>query len=157
MNNLSSYCGLVDAKIRAFYKDLPVLILNIFRILKKHFFMVGTWKKQVWLQVFVTPKEKRQPDLHKKPIKHVCQVRLNQEAFVNPVMGNEVYSPFSIQVCYLRISNYWKELISNQIQFMKLLYTDLGFCKMGQYKIYKCLWHMYLLKNRIIRGRSASL
>ena len=24
MNNLSSYCGLVDAKIRAFDKDLPV-------------------------------------------------------------------------------------------------------------------------------------
>ena len=24
MNNLSSYCGLVDAKIRASYKDLPV-------------------------------------------------------------------------------------------------------------------------------------
>ena len=27
MNNLSSYCGLVDAKIRASDKDLPVLIL----------------------------------------------------------------------------------------------------------------------------------
>jgi hypothetical protein len=26
MNNLSSYCGLVDAKIRASEKDLPVLI-----------------------------------------------------------------------------------------------------------------------------------
>ena len=26
MNNLSSYCGLVDAKIRAFDKDLPVLM-----------------------------------------------------------------------------------------------------------------------------------
>ena len=26
MTNLSSYCGLVDAKIRAFDKDLPVLI-----------------------------------------------------------------------------------------------------------------------------------
>ena len=26
MNNLSSYCGLVDAKIRASYKDLPVEI-----------------------------------------------------------------------------------------------------------------------------------
>ena len=25
MNNLSSYCGLVDAKIRASHKDLPVL------------------------------------------------------------------------------------------------------------------------------------
>ena len=25
MNNLSSYCGLVDAKIRASGKDLPVL------------------------------------------------------------------------------------------------------------------------------------
>ena len=25
MNNLSSYCGLVDAKIRASDKDLPVL------------------------------------------------------------------------------------------------------------------------------------
>ena len=27
MNNLSSYCGLVDAKIRAFDKDLPVSIV----------------------------------------------------------------------------------------------------------------------------------
>ena len=27
MNNLSSYCGLVNAKIRASYKDLPVFIL----------------------------------------------------------------------------------------------------------------------------------
>ena len=26
MNNLSSHCGLVDAKIRASYKDLPVLL-----------------------------------------------------------------------------------------------------------------------------------
>ena len=26
MNNLSLYCGLVDAKIRAFDKDLPVLL-----------------------------------------------------------------------------------------------------------------------------------
>ena len=30
MNNLSSYCGLVDAKIRASDKDLPVLILNVY-------------------------------------------------------------------------------------------------------------------------------
>ena len=28
MNNLSSYCGLVDAKIRASHKDLPVLSKN---------------------------------------------------------------------------------------------------------------------------------
>jgi hypothetical protein len=27
MNNLSSYCGLVDAKIRASDKDLPVITL----------------------------------------------------------------------------------------------------------------------------------
>ena len=26
MNNLSSYCGLVDAKIRASEKDLPVIL-----------------------------------------------------------------------------------------------------------------------------------
>ena len=26
MNNLASYCGLVDAKIRAYDKDLPVLL-----------------------------------------------------------------------------------------------------------------------------------
>ena len=31
MNNLSSYCGLVDAKIRASDKDLPVLELVIFK------------------------------------------------------------------------------------------------------------------------------
>ena len=29
MNNLSSYCGLVDAKIRASDKDLPVQGLNL--------------------------------------------------------------------------------------------------------------------------------
>ena len=34
MNNLSSYCGLVDAKIRAFDKDLPVL-LTFFKTWKK--------------------------------------------------------------------------------------------------------------------------
>ena len=28
MNNLSSYCGLVDAKIRASEKDLPVQVAN---------------------------------------------------------------------------------------------------------------------------------
>ena len=28
MNNLSSYCGLVDAKIRAYDKDLPVPSFN---------------------------------------------------------------------------------------------------------------------------------
>ena len=30
MNNLSSYCGLVDAKIRASDKDLPVRVANPF-------------------------------------------------------------------------------------------------------------------------------
>ena len=30
MNNLSSYCGLVDAKIRASDKDLPVPMYTIF-------------------------------------------------------------------------------------------------------------------------------
>ena len=34
MNNLSSYCGLVDAKLRASDKDLPVL-LKIVSILKE--------------------------------------------------------------------------------------------------------------------------
>ena len=29
MNNLSSYCGLVDAKISASYKYLPVLLIEI--------------------------------------------------------------------------------------------------------------------------------
>ena len=29
MNNLSSYCGLIDAKIRASGKDLPVLLIII--------------------------------------------------------------------------------------------------------------------------------
>ena len=29
MNNLSSYCGLVDAKIRASDKDLPVYIITL--------------------------------------------------------------------------------------------------------------------------------
>ena len=32
MNNLSSYCGLVDAKIRASDKDLPVIWLEILMI-----------------------------------------------------------------------------------------------------------------------------
>ena len=31
MNNLSSYCGLVDAKIRASDKDLPVTLLSLDR------------------------------------------------------------------------------------------------------------------------------
>ena len=34
MNNLSSYCGIVDAKIRASDKDLPVLINADFEFLK---------------------------------------------------------------------------------------------------------------------------
>ena len=34
MNNLSSYCSLVDAKIRAFDKDLPVPSLNYFLLFK---------------------------------------------------------------------------------------------------------------------------
>ena len=49
MNNLSSYCGLVDAKIRASDKDLPVLLGDNFEIelnktKKNHIFrtMVGT-------------------------------------------------------------------------------------------------------------------
>ena len=32
MNNLLSYCGLVDAKIRASDKDLPVLTTHIFAV-----------------------------------------------------------------------------------------------------------------------------
>ena len=32
MNNLSSFCGLVDAKIKAFDKDLPVLTSNLYKI-----------------------------------------------------------------------------------------------------------------------------
>ena len=35
MNNLSSYCGLVEAKIRASDKDLPVQIQNIITNLKR--------------------------------------------------------------------------------------------------------------------------
>ena len=35
MNNLSSYCGLVDAKIRASDKDLPVQETTVNRFLKK--------------------------------------------------------------------------------------------------------------------------
>ena len=34
MNNLSSYCGLVDAKIRACDKDLPVQELQIIHLKK---------------------------------------------------------------------------------------------------------------------------
>ena len=41
MNNLSSYCGLVDAKIRASDKDLPVHPLHTVRKLKKW----KVWKK----------------------------------------------------------------------------------------------------------------
>ena len=33
MNNMSSYCGLVDAKIRASDKDIPVLSMKINMIL----------------------------------------------------------------------------------------------------------------------------
>ena len=48
MNNLSSYCGLVDAKIRASDKDLPVLTNRTNRIsavvLKKYFLLfLVTW------------------------------------------------------------------------------------------------------------------
>jgi hypothetical protein len=35
MNNLLSYCGLVDAKIRASDKDLPVLKILKARVLRK--------------------------------------------------------------------------------------------------------------------------
>ena len=39
MNNLSSYCGLVDAKIRASDKDLPVLtIVNHVNSIEIHIF-----------------------------------------------------------------------------------------------------------------------
>ena len=34
MNNLSSYCGLVDAKIKASDKDLPVHVENVFSVFK---------------------------------------------------------------------------------------------------------------------------
>ena len=36
MNNLSSYCGLVDAKIRASDKDLPVTKIKIFDDNREH-------------------------------------------------------------------------------------------------------------------------
>ena len=97
--------------------------------------MIGTLKKQVWLQVSLTPKEKRQPDLHKKPIKHVCQVPLNQEAFVNPAMGLPHFQ-------YMLFKNFKLleaiDINSNSIYESPI--TEMGFCKMGQYKIYRCLW-----------------
>ena len=37
MNNLLSYCGLIDAKIRASDRDLPVLIKKCFRISQENF------------------------------------------------------------------------------------------------------------------------
>jgi hypothetical protein len=47
MNNLLSYCGLVDAKIRASDKDLPVVvhIQSIFRRLMKGIFDVTKFPK----------------------------------------------------------------------------------------------------------------
>ena len=45
MNNLLSYCGLIDAKIRASDKDLPVPMANI--VCKKVFFQVEI-KKNVY-------------------------------------------------------------------------------------------------------------
>ena len=37
MNNLSSYCGLIDAKIRGSDKDLPVrTCISLMRILHEH-------------------------------------------------------------------------------------------------------------------------
>jgi hypothetical protein len=40
MNNLSSYCGLVDAKLRASHKDLPV---DCIRLRKNFSFFSATW------------------------------------------------------------------------------------------------------------------
>ena len=40
MNNLSSYCGLVDAKIRASDKDLPVLMTAVFHTFRRLFGIV---------------------------------------------------------------------------------------------------------------------
>ena len=45
MNNLLSYCGLVDAKIRASDIDLPVMLnLKIFSILTFYLFFLGSRK-----------------------------------------------------------------------------------------------------------------
>ena len=38
MNNLLSYCGLVDAKIRASDKDLPVPMYIVFRGVNEHLY-----------------------------------------------------------------------------------------------------------------------
>ena len=45
MNNLSSYCGLVDAKIRASDKDLPVPCKNSSVKSTQIFFRQAAWKK----------------------------------------------------------------------------------------------------------------
>ena len=51
-NNLSSYCGLVDAKIRASDKDLPVLHTFIFTA--SDFIMIKSWKMwyALWMRIF---------------------------------------------------------------------------------------------------------
>ena len=44
MNNLSSYCGLVDAKIRAFDKDLPVKVLFVQTIYSLYILAQCAWR-----------------------------------------------------------------------------------------------------------------
>ena len=50
MNNLSSYCGLVDAKIRASDKDLPVKVERL-NVLNEsfHLILLGVIKAFKWL------------------------------------------------------------------------------------------------------------
>jgi hypothetical protein len=46
MNNLSSYCGLVNAKIRALDKDLPVQSIEDFYFDGSHDFSMDNWALQ---------------------------------------------------------------------------------------------------------------
>ena len=46
MYNTSSYCGLVDAKIRTSDKDLPVISVNIFRLVHTDLEIIPRFKAE---------------------------------------------------------------------------------------------------------------
>ena len=71
MNNLSSYCGLVDAKIRASDKDLPVT---------NNYFSIKVWKLK---DNTINAETKAEPEAEEK------------EGFVKV---NKVYQHDSIQI-----------------------------------------------------------
>ena len=100
MSNLLSYCGLVDAKIRASDKDLPVLqnhnpIQDLFKwVSQKMTHEFVDWNKPIVSCIYALPK------LRQKPcgLAHCCNIKYKPCLLFHTFFDNDFFSVHKGQI-----------------------------------------------------------